>query len=237
VCPADAVRTDAGAFEPWSSPGLDPIQARMFLDGKRSVRRYRDEPLDRSLLDEIVGRGFYSATASNSQDCGATVFQGEEVCRLGGEIIGRYQKIYRLISNPLVHLIVGMTGAGRYTRGRKAMERFREFVEGYAEGRDQLFHGAPAVVCLTHPRRNRTFGTIDCTLAGAAMMYYADALRIGSCMIGFAQIALNLFPGLRKAAGIGNDRRVGLVFTLGRSKPVYYRLPVREFHTAPTQAD
>ena len=68
----------------------------------------------------------------------------------------------------------------------------------------------------------------DCILAGQAMMYYAQSLGLGSCMIGFAEAALNRGKILKNYLGIPLSHTVGLVFTLGFTEVRYTKLPLRK---------
>ena len=73
-----------------------------------------------------------------------------------------------------------------------------------------------------------TVGLWAVVLAAQAIMYYAQSMGIGSCMIGFAETALNIKRSMRSAFGIDDSQKTGLVFTLGYPDVKYLRLPIRK---------
>jgi len=227
VCPPGAVRSDAGAFPEWKDPGLDPALVRDFLCGKRSVRRYRAESIPRPVLDQILRVGSLTATASNRQDPEAVVITGRAVREVAAGLFAFYLPLVRLARHPLVKLLLRFTYASEHLRRKGLLERYEQRLREFEKGGDPFFFHAPAVVILTYPGSNRRYGRVNCALAGQAMMYYAQSLGIGSCMIGFMEAALGLSARLRRKVGLSASRKTGLVFTLGVSDVTYRRLPLR----------
>ena len=227
VCPPGAVRSDAGSFPGWRDPHLESALVRDFLCGKRSVRRYRPEPIPRTVLDDIIQVGSLTATASNAQDWQAVVVTGQAVREVAAELFAFYLPLVRLASHPLVKPFLRFTDLRGYAKRKGMFERYEQRLLEFEKGDDPFLFHASAVVILTFPRRNRRYGRVNCVLAGQAMMYYAQALGIGSCMIGFMETALNLRGKLRRKVGLPRSRKPGLVFTLGVSDVAYRRLPLR----------
>ena len=93
---------------------------------------------------------------------------------------------------------------------------------------DPLFFGAPVVVFLHAHEKEKKFGKTDCVLAGSAMMYEAQSYGLGSCMIGFAEAAINMKRKLRESAGIPARHVLHLTFTLGYHTRPYRSLPIRK---------
>ena len=225
VCPVDAVETDRGPLPAWENPELSSEGVRSFLVGKRSIRIYRSDPLPREVVDDILAVGSLTASASNAQSWRAVVLTGRAVGETGSRIMQFYDAVLRSAENPLGRMVLHCTAARRFLKRRA---HYRERIRDYFSGRDSLFFHAPAVVFLTYPKRRGHFGMTDCVLAGQAMMYYAQSLGLGSCMIGFAQMAVNRRKALRRSLGMRPDRRVGLVFTLGYTGQSYRKLPHRK---------
>ena len=227
VCPVDAVHSDQGSFRGWKAPGLPPETVGEFLRGKRSVRRHRKEDIPDAVLDELLATGSLAATASNTQDCHAAILRGPALERCRDGVMAVYAALHRLVTNRLIRVLLRLTEARRYVTNPGRMEQFDEMIRDHRAGKDRLFFGAPVVVVLSAPRRNKRFGKSDCVLAGAHMMLHAESFGIGSCMIGFAEVVLNQRARLRRELGIPRGNRVNLVFTLGYSDVRYVRLPIR----------
>jgi nitroreductase/Pyruvate/2-oxoacid:ferredoxin oxidoreductase delta subunit len=249
VCPESAISTNRGSFPAWTDPKLPPEGLKKLLAGKRSVRRYRSDPVPEEVWEEILYVGSMTSTAKNAQDWHATILKGNVVADAAAGIMGYYRRIVEWALNPLVRPLLYLTPARSYLR---SLKRYRSFINEFfglgtpaasgpaahaapTEGRersrqrprDRLFFHAPGVVILSAPRKSRHLGMTDCVLAGQAMMYYAQSAGLGSCMIGYAEIALNRKKSLRQKLGIPQSHLVGLVFTLGYPDIRYRALPLR----------
>ena len=229
ICPSGAVTVDGRPLPPIPDPKdlTDYEKMDLLLRTKRSVRHYRSAPILKEDLDEILFTGSISATASNSQQVAPVVLRGGEVAAATARIAGELLKVITFAKNPLVRFLLKRTSLSRYTE-KNLIERYTRALHLTLEGKaDPLFFHAPTVVILTYPKKGKRFGRTDSALAGAHMMLSAHARGLGSCMIGFAEIALKR-KALRKELGIPADRRIGLVFTLGYTDQKYHRYPVRK---------
>ena len=235
ICPSGAVLADGNPLPliPKQEDLADYEITDRLIRSKRSIRRYRSAPVLQEDLEEILKTGSLTATASNSRQCDAIVLQGGEVAAATSMMAGELLKLIKRLTSPLMRPFLGLLGAGRFA-DRKVTARYTGALKKTLEGRaDPLFFHAPAVVILTYKKSGKRFGRTDCALAGAHMMLSAHARKLGSCMIGFAEIALRGKKARRKL-GISDDRRVGLVFTLGYTDQKYFRYPARESWELPS---
>lgn len=246
VCPVGAISTNEGPFPPWRDPNLVKERLKAQLVGKRSVRQYRSDPVPREVWEEILQVGSLTSTAQNAQNWQATILRAESVKEVGARIMDYYRTLVRWALNPLMRPVLYLTPARSYI---PSLKRYRRYLEEYflspgvptpavptqavptqaipTAGRDRLFFHAPGVIILSAPKKDRHLGLTNCVLAGQAMMYYAQSLGLGSCMIGYAEIALNRMKSLRRELEISPSNKVGLVFTLGYPAVRYRALPLR----------
>ncbi|MDA3957987.1 nitroreductase family protein [Oceanispirochaeta sp.] len=231
VCPVNAVRAD-GKELPVYPEDLSALTKEDLLDhmilSKRSVRRYKNDPVTTDDLKAIIRSGETTATATNSQYCDSIVFKGAEVSVFASTLARILLKVVRIGLNPVGRFLLKAVGLGRYAK-KEVITGFYQLLNQTLEGKaDPLFHGAPTVVILTYPaKKGKRFGRTDCAVAGENMMLTAHSRGIGSCMIGFAEAAL-FSKKNRAKIGVPEDRKIGLVFTLGYSDRQYYRYPVRK---------
>ena len=228
VCPVDAVETDRGVFPELKGGKLPPGTAESFVRGRRSVRIYDGKDVPKEIIENLLYTGSLTSTASNRQEWKAIVLYGGSVQRLSDRVMDYYAGLLRMAKTPLVRGILKFTEASRYVSNPHALTRFESFIARAKRGEDPLFFKAPVVVILTARRKEKRFGNTDCVLAGSAMMYTAQAYGLGSCMIGFAERALNLKKSIKTGFAIPENDVVHLVFTLGYHSRRYFRLPVRE---------
>ncbi|HAK47342.1 MAG TPA: hypothetical protein DCO79_15660 [Spirochaeta sp.] len=234
ICPVGAVRADgeqlqsypAGTAEFASSP--DAVAAfEHLIKSKRSVRSYKEQPIDPDDLKAIISAGELTATASNSRQVKSIVLLDNDVRKASLLICGILKRVVDIGLSPAGKMLIKLAGLGRYG-AKSLLEDYRTRIEDTFKGSsDAFFFQAPAVVVLTYPAKGKRFGRTDCALAGENMMLTAHARGISACMIGFAEAAL-FTKKLRRKVGVPADRRIGLVFTLGYSSRKYYRYPKRE---------
>ena len=224
VCPVGAIRVDGEKLEDYPEA---PDVFEHFINTKRSVRHYHPKPIQENDLKAIILSGRTTATATNSQNVNAVILHGQDVKDASKTISKVLLKVVNFGLNPFGRIILTMLRLRRYAR-KELLEDYHERIINTLKGSyDVFFFGAPTVVILTYPAKGKRFGRTDCALAGQNMMLTAHSRGIGSCMIGFAEVAL-MTKGLRKKVGVSTDRRIGLIFTLGYQKPKYYRYPKRK---------
>lgn len=227
VCPADAVRAPEGPFVPWRAPAISASDARAFLTGRRSVRRYRPTPISPEQLRELLSVAAFAPTASNSRDVSATLLTGERVFELAGAVNDYYSSFEKLLSQRLLWPLLWFTAARPYLKNPKKIASVRQKSRQFDRQHDWIFLGAPAVVVLSAPRKNRSFGHTNCVIAAERILQYAFALGLGSCWIGYAEVAMTRRRSIALAAGVPPDHETHAVFILGEPAVEFRRLPAR----------
>ena len=227
VCSPGAIGSNEGEFPIWQAPVIDHAAAKAFLAGRRSMRHYRSGSLERDTLAEVLSIGPFAPTASNAQDVQAKVFTGEGVFELAKLVNDYYRWFDGLLQRRWLWPLLWFTAARPYLRNPRKLDSVRHKLRRFDRDHDWLFFNAPAVVLLTAPSKNRNFGRVDCVIAAERMMQYAAALDLGSCMIGYAEIAIRNRKSIAQAVGITADQEPHVLFTLGRPAVQYRRLPAR----------
>ena len=227
VCPVNAVSCDGEKLKDYIKPELTEEQAFHLVAGKRSVRNYKSDPIPSDILDRILELGSLTSTATNSMSVRASLFTEGQVTELTKGLCGVLLGVLKKINNPLGRSVIRMAGYKRYSKPAM-LNAFESRMNAGLEGtEDPLFYQAPAVICLTYPKGDKSFGRTNTALAGQSIMLYAHSLGIESCMIGFAEMAGKGKKG-RASLKVPQDRRIGLIFTLGYGKTEYRQLPKRK---------
>ncbi len=229
ICPSNAIRVDGRKLLPYPEDAELTAEERQdhFILSKRSVRQYRPSPLGKEDLRAILRVGENTGTASNSQQIRPKVYQGGEVALLASELARSLMRFTSLGRTAPGRFILRLMGLGKDTKKEKILS-YHNLLQGVLEGkRDPLFFKAPVVVILTHPAKgDKGFYRTDAALVGQNMMLCAHGRKIGSCVIGFAELGF-FSKRLRKKIGIPRNRKIGLVFTLGHEGVKYLRYPQR----------
>lgn len=213
---------------PWGE--FDPGLLVSLMASRRSCRNYRDKPVSRELLLDLVKAGTTAPSGTNSQKWTFTILERRsQVAELGGRIAGFFEKLNRLAANPAARLVSRLFGGdalGNYHRRYYSSinEGLREWRE---EGRDLLFHGATAVI-VVGSGKGGSCPAEDALLASQNILLTAHALGLGSCLIGFAVAALEREPGLKDGLGIPREEKAYAVIALGWPAECYHRLSGRK---------
>ena len=215
ICPCDAIRHDSLDMDQISAVNRKDFNPEMYRDiilSRRSVRQFKDEPVSRSVIEQIIDLARYAPTASNDQNVGYIVVTEKRLIEeTANDIFGFTSRLYNKTKKGIGRIIVNLTGLVN-NRYLKVMD----YVQGQnAEtGRDFILHNAPVLI-LIHAPKNARFTSDNCNIAATTIINYAHVLRLGTCLIGVMTMALRYSGKLRRKLGVPKDRRVYATLVMG----------------------
>jgi nitroreductase/NAD-dependent dihydropyrimidine dehydrogenase PreA subunit len=223
VCPADAVRhslLDETQVRRVNRKLLDPEGYAEIIISRRSIRRYKDQPVAPETIEKIIDLVRYSPTASNTQNVAYTVVTNRAVMdQASAYVFGFGLRLSKWAGSPVGKALLTLfkrTGIVRtLNRYLRAMDYYQ--VQAKA-GRDYILHNAPVLILISTPK-GAAFGPDNCNIAGTNMMNYAHALGLGACYIGFLVLMLKRSRKLRRLLQVPDNRRVHVALVLGH--PAY----------------
>ncbi|GIQ88840.1 hypothetical protein KIPB_011180, partial [Kipferlia bialata] len=173
--------------------------------GKRSVRRYKDTPVPRDIIQSCLDITAYCPNGYNARAVGFTVITDRSlIARLGNAV----HEAMKGAPLPLV------------------MQHWQQR-HGAGEGEeDTVFWGAPCVVFSHYPATWRK-GVEDSTIALAAAEMVAVSHGLGTLWLGAAR-ALGTHPSLASLAGVPEGRKVVGGMTFGYPAVRFVREVPRE---------
>jgi nitroreductase len=235
VCPEGAVSVgfvDRSALqletvpqtEGYVAPGQADAGALVrLMRSRRSVREYLPDPVPEAVLRDLIRIGTTAPSGTNSQRWTFTMLPDRDaVLVLAGEVAAFYENLNKLSANPAARLFAKLflkDSLGKYYRGYRAtvvkgLDQYRK------EGRDRLFHSAPAVL-LVGSKPGASCAAEDALLATQNILLAAHAMGYGTCLIGFAVEALRHQPAIKDALGIDRNEAIYSVITVGRPRTAY----------------
>jgi len=235
ICPTAAmnvatVSNDAVALTtiPTPDPLPDlpsPAALVRLMRERRSCRMYREKAVDRAVLEDLVRIGITAPTGTNSQRWTFTILPTRHAMQRFGELAARFFRQLNFVAQlppaRLASRIFSGDKLGQYYR--ENLERVQEALEDYERtGRDLLFHGAPAGIFIgaapgaSTPRE-------DALLAAQNIVLAAQAMGLGTCLIGYAVEALANDPRIKRDVGIPAEERIYAVIALGHPKAPWKR--------------
>ncbi len=183
---------------------LDPLRLEQLIKGRRSIRRYRPEPVERAVLERLFEIVRYAPTGENSQS-------------VKWLVIGDSQEINQLSSTVIdwVRLLLD-----RGVPGIKGM------LKSWEMGEDPILRHAPTLV-IAHGAADDPMVRASATIALATMELAALSFGLGACWAGFLHHAANSTAEVHNALSLppGNTMCGGLM--IGYPEFEYARIPAR----------
>lgn len=216
VCPADAIRLPGGAEEeirPYVPEAFDipPERLLNFLRFRRSVRRFRDRPVEPEKLDAMLEAARYAPTGGNQQMTRYILLEKDRAELTGLALKTLYDAAGRLDEDP------ALRGLKRY------QDKWRSMYPAWQRGEDRLFYNAPCVWVVVARNGGKGTGRLDAGLAAANMELTANALGLGACYVGFFTSAAALEPELYRRLGLREGEKVVAVLAVGYPDVKYRR--------------
>ena len=189
---------------------LSQNQAEQFLRSRRSIRNFRDKPVERQKLEKLLEMACYAPSAKNNQPWHWTVVENPaDVKNMAGMVIDWMRSVIKM-------------------HPQQAEERgLPRVVEAWDGGQEKICRGAPHVI-VVHADKDYILGAADCATALGYLELYAPSLGLGSCWGGYFFSAVNSYPLLFEALGIPPDHKAFGAAMVGYPKLRYRRLPLRK---------
>jgi len=234
VCPEGAIVDEEGE-RPRSEAALLPSPASLaaLLRQRRTVRRYRPEPVARELIEDCLDTARWAPTAANEQPQGYVVVTDQGT---RDELRGRIEEHYRAFAAALAdreHRAERVAALGLEAEAAAhphVLAAVPAFVKSVEAGRDRLFFEAPVVI-VVHAADDAVMPGAACAFAALSIVLMAEAHGLGTCLTGFAADALRHRADIRESLGLPADHQVHYVIVLGWPAEEFRHIPARR----PTQ--
>jgi nitroreductase/NAD-dependent dihydropyrimidine dehydrogenase PreA subunit len=237
VCPTEAVTVrnldpDTYRFSTFESDrrwlphgDFDTSGLVRLMASRRSCRNFLDRPVDRKVLEDLVRIGMTAPSGTNSQVWTFTILPDRKsVVALGEQVARFYGNLNRLARKAWLRKLLRFIGkpelAHYYSDYLRSVEE--ALAEWENRTADRLFHGATAAIVVGSAPGGST-PSEDALLAAQNMLLGAHSMGLGSCLIGFAVIAMMREGRIKRAVGIPDDERVHAVIALGFPDERYLR--------------
>lgn len=233
ICPEDCIAVEG----PWVSQdrvqpltGHKPHVDDLFylFKKRRSIRQFKDMEVDQALIDQIIDAGTTAPMGLPPSEVKVIVINGKQkVQAFADDLIEAFEEMLKFF-NPVV------LTAFRPVMGKVQHQIYKEFiiplikmtVEERKKGNDILFYNAPAVMVFS---TGKYAVEEDAVLASTYCQIMAEALDLGTCVIGSIAPGIDKSKKIRAKYGIGPDDQVNTGFILGHPVKDFTKSVKREF--------
>lgn len=214
VCPSGAITLKT--MGPEDCPVVDrdllpgPEQVRHLMLSRRSVRRYKERPVEHDLLARVIDTAQYAPTGSNKQQVyWLVVEKPNEVKRMAGMVIDWMRLMPRENIEPAY------------------VERMKGLVIAWDKGQDRICRRAPHVILAHYPEGIPSAHT-DCIIALTHLDLAANSEGLGTCWAGYFNNAANAYSPLTEALGLPEGHRCAGALLIGLPQFPFHRIPIRK---------
>jgi nitroreductase len=199
------------------------------MRSRRSVRRFTPDPVDRTIIEDLIAFAVTAPSGSNCQNWEFIAVNGRDrVWSLALEIKKFFVGLNRLARNPLARYLTAPVTRGALLRYyREHMDSVDMALRESEAGRDLLFHGAPALI-IVHSAMAGSTPLEDAQFASYNIALLACALGLGTCYIGYAVESINRSAAIRKHLGVPASNKVHAVLALGHPRDAFERPALRK---------
>lgn len=189
---------------------LTPEQTEHFLRSRRSIRAYKDKPVDKELITRLIEIARFAPSGHNSQPVQwLVIYDRTEIQKLAGMVIDWMR--YMLKQQPDVANSLHMD----------------RVVGRWEKGRDTVCRNAPHVI-VAHASKEDRRAPVASTIALAYLELAAPSFGLGACWAGYFNAAAASWPPLQKALALPGDNISLGSMMVGYPKYKYHRLPPRK---------
>ena len=210
ICPKEAIDNNKSPLamqaEKKELPKLNAEEAKNFIRARRSIRSYKNTPVEREKLMELVDVAHLAPTASNSQGISYLIIDDKKAIQLAVE-----ECINWFENDPTWgNMLAGM-------------------IKGYRENKvDTILRDAPSII-LTLADNDFYNGRENSIISLSYLELYAPSLDLGSCWAGIFEIcARSENSPINKIFNIPEKKKITGVVMVGYPKYSYKRFTDRQ---------
>ncbi|NTV29770.1 MAG: 4Fe-4S dicluster domain-containing protein [Candidatus Omnitrophica bacterium] len=233
ICPEEAIHVEAAGLvreDVFAFPGSRPAsydELLRLLAGRRSIRRFRDQPVSTEDVDKLLEAAQQAPAGLPPSNVRAVVVQGKAQVRdFAFDFLARVAKMGWLFSRWGVWLLrPGMSAREHREMREKIAPLYRGLIAGWRQGQDFMFYDAPLALVFVCEG-----DSVDAAIAATYAMAAAETLGLGSCMIGTVVPMLPMTgKEFRGRYGFPDYARHGIAVVFGYPQDKFRRAVRRRF--------
>ncbi|MCP4339055.1 MAG: 4Fe-4S dicluster domain-containing protein [Desulfobulbaceae bacterium] len=184
-----------------------PEQLEMLIKGRRSMRNYREENVDPSVIEKLLEVAGHAPSGHNDRELLYTLVDDKGI-------------VYDIREEAFA----GLENLIKEEKLPEGMEMFVDIMEAWkSSGTDILFRGAPHLLIVSALEESAS-PLHDSIIALTTFEMYSQSMGVGTIWNGLATLTIaELVPSLKKRLGIPEDHRIGYVMGFGYPAIQYER--------------
>ncbi|MGL1864204.1 MAG: nitroreductase family protein [Pseudodesulfovibrio sp.] len=184
----------------------DPEKVETLMLGRRSTRRYKEEPVDPALVERMMDVVQNAPTGVNRRSTRLTLV--EDKAAMDALRTATYEEIRKVVEAEALP---------------PGLEFFGGMLKAWDKGKDIIYRGAPQFLVASAPTDNPS-GPADTLIALSYFEILANSYGVGTVWDGYAKWALTVVaPKAAEILNIPEDHTIGYMMAFGMPAVKYYR--------------
>lgn len=203
ICPKDAVEikdldmSDVKSYEDMTME-IEPDQMMDFLKALRTVRKFKDTPVDDEIVKAIIDAGRFTSTATNRQEIRYIVVKND-INALEDMVIPTFKKLKKILG------VVGKFVELKYDLSKYKLDR------GF------VFQNAKVLILVVSKH------DVDAALAARSMEMMSRTYGLGGLHVGLFTAVANKSKKIKTRLGLKKKEKVVACLALGYPNVKYQR--------------
>ena len=173
---------------------------------RRSVRKYKDKPIDNKMIESLLDAGRMAPSAINRQPWKFYILTKKEDIQLfSKEIVKASAK--GIFKSGIKTIVKSATSAFHLSHGID-----------FLKAKDPIFHEAPVVIFVTAPKDNE-WASLDVGMCCQNIMLAAKSMGIDSCPVGLGKFVEQTKLFSRLNANKTEQVKIALLLGCGDENP------------------
>ncbi len=214
ICPAEALKhndMNMQNFIPVENLSIEPEQMERFLGAKRSVRHYRNKEVGKEVIAQLLRVAQLAPSDNNRQEREfIVVTDPHKIAELEKVTVDYYRKLL-LMMNPVMRKISYVFMPHAIRELEKVIPDFQGLLRRSQKGEPAVFRGAPCIIFI-HALKGNVMAKDNCLAAQHYLMLQAQAMGLGTCIIGYATAAAS---SLANILSVPKKNQIISAITLG----------------------
>jgi nitroreductase/NAD-dependent dihydropyrimidine dehydrogenase PreA subunit len=212
VCPHGAVSLSMMTPEQCAPVRQDMFlsleQAEHFFRSRRSVRLFKEQAVEKNVLEKLIATASYGATGANMQLLNWLIYSDSADIHKLGQICIDWMKEFREALPPCLLLNI-----------------LNQSLKLWDEGRDSICCNASAVIVTYAPAGGT--GSWDSTIALTQLSLAAPTLKLGTCWSGWIMFAAKFSPAMQEFLALPEGNACEGAMMVGYTKIEALLMPAR----------
>ncbi|MBN1875076.1 MAG: nitroreductase family protein [Anaerolineae bacterium] len=192
ICPQNALSIPGmvgNEYTPVQPPAISPSDMEAFLLTKRSCREFKDRPVEKSVIENLIAVARMAPTAINCQErTFIVVTNADKIAELRVALTKHIRSVLKMVKLAAGKPAALFLSAETQQYMRHLQADFEIALRHMDKGGDSIFHNAPCLIFFTGVTQDLA-GRDHALGAQHYLMLYAETLGLGTCINGYAQSA------------------------------------------------